>query len=286
MFIYETWYAKNYIDSRFRTSSSKSESDFSVELPRSFNVPHGVVAHIDDIVIPVSWSTIDARNNTAFVAFSCVGTLREYTFEFDSQNYDGAMFASMLTDYLNTAVIGFTHAGVSIEPLFVCAYDLGENRLTISLTDGSDRSGLVKELAPFGLVFYTDEYLKTESKLSTLNTINTIIRNTERTIITESAPYVCYLGLFQTRNLYLTSSALCSYDTVSNFGMGTKIKKIPCTAGYNKMIFQSSGSTLDGLDVSKRTLRFLDFKLVDSSFRTIPLQGNHFSFSIVFSQKR
>ena len=91
---------KMYIDSRFRTSSSKSESDFSVELPRSFNVPDGVVAHIDDIVIPVSWSTIDARNNTACVAFSCVGTLREYTFEFDSQNYDGAMFASMLTDYL------------------------------------------------------------------------------------------------------------------------------------------------------------------------------------------
>ncbi len=72
----------------------------------------------------------------------------------------------------------------------------------------------------------------------------------------------------------------CSYDTVSNFGMDTIIKKIPCTAGYNKMIFQSSGSTLDGLDVSKRTLRFLDFKLDDSNFRPIPLQGNHFSFSM------
>ena len=50
---------KIYIDSRFRTAGSKSESDFNIELPRSFNVPDGVVAHIDDIVIPVSWSTID-----------------------------------------------------------------------------------------------------------------------------------------------------------------------------------------------------------------------------------
>ena len=121
---------------------------------------------------------------------------------------------------------------------------------------------------------------------STANTVNTIIGNTTQRLITESAPYTCYVDLFNTRNLYLTSSALCSYDTVSNFGMDTIIKKIPVTHGYNKMILQSSGSTLDGLDVSKRTLRFLDFKLVDSSFRPILLQGNHFSFSIVFVPKR
>ena len=87
-----------------------------------------------------------------------------------------------------------------------------------------------------------------------------------------------YRFVFQTRNLYLTSSALASYDTVSNFGIDTINLKIPCTAKYNQMITQSSGSTLDGLDVSKRTLLFIDFKLVDSSFRTVPLKGNHFSF--------
>ena len=59
---------KTYIDSRFRTANSKSESDFNVELPRSFNVPDGVVAHIDDIVIPVSWNVIDDRNNKAYIS--------------------------------------------------------------------------------------------------------------------------------------------------------------------------------------------------------------------------
>ena len=61
---------KIYIDSRFRTANSKSETDFNIELPRSFNVPDGVVAHIDDIVVPVSWSTIDERNNIAYVCFT------------------------------------------------------------------------------------------------------------------------------------------------------------------------------------------------------------------------
>ena len=45
---------KNYIDTRYRAKNCKSETDFNVELPRSFNIPDGVVAHIDDIVLPVS----------------------------------------------------------------------------------------------------------------------------------------------------------------------------------------------------------------------------------------
>jgi hypothetical protein len=277
---------KIYIDSRFRTANSKSESDFNVELPRSFNVPDGVVAHIDDIVIPVSWNVIDDRNNKAYVSFSCVGTELKKDFTFVNGNYDGFGFAAMLENFLNEKVKGFTHAGVLIEPVFVCDYDVRTNNLEIKLTDNSARAGLVKELAPFVLVFLTDEYLKTEQGLTTPNTMNNIIRNTEIKFITQATPYKCYIDLFATRNLYLISSALCSYDTVSNFGMDTIIKKIPCTAKYNEMIFQSSGSTLDGLDVSKRTLRFLDFKLVDTSFKTVPLQGNHFSFSIVFVQKR
>ena len=167
-------------------------------------------------------------------------------------------------------------------PTFTCAYDNRENQLTLRIVD--DRSAPEKSAALFFLHFHTDDEIITKYHI-TPNTINTIIRNTTHTPITEAMPYVCYLDLFNTRNLYLTSSALASYDVVSNFGMDTIIKKIPCTAGYNKMLTQSSGSTLDGLDVSKRTLRFIDFKLFDSSFRTIPLQGNHFSFSIIFTQK-
>ena len=271
---------KIYIDSRFRTADSKSESDFNVELPRSFNVPDGVVAHIDDIVIPVSWKTVDERNNKCYVAFGGVGAgVRESTFTFVPGSYDGASFATSLAAGLNTAI-----AGYSVVPVFSCVHDLKENTITVSFVD--PRTPLIKAAAPFILEFYTDAFLAGRSK-EPPHSINTIIGNTSQdTLVKESTPYRCYIDLFNTRNLYLTSSALCSYDTVSNFGMDTIIKKIPCTGGYNRMIFQSTGSTIDGLDVSKRTLRYLDFRLVDSSFKTVSLQGNHFSFSIVFEQKR
>jgi hypothetical protein len=78
-----------YIVSRFRTAGSNSGSGFNIELPRSFIVPDGVVAHIDDIVIPVSWSTVDERNNTCYVAFKWGEATLEYHFTFDFRNYDG-----------------------------------------------------------------------------------------------------------------------------------------------------------------------------------------------------
>ncbi len=48
------------------------------------------------------------------------------------------------------------------------------------------------------------------------NTVNATIRNTVQTSITEAELYVCYLDLFQTRNLYFTSSALATYDNTEN----------------------------------------------------------------------
>ena len=273
---------KIYIDSRFRTANSKSESDFNVELPRSFNVPDGVVAHIDDIVIPVSWTTIDERNKNCYVKLSCgEANVSDTYFSFDKQNLQGLQFATQLAARLN-----FIFKDFAPVPFFMGEYDLTNNNITLSIIDART-SKTEKDANPLILQIHTDATLALPPyNNSTPNTINTIIRNTVQGTIKAGAPYTCYIDLFGTRNLYLTSSALCGYDTVSNFGIDTIIKKIPCTSTYNTMIFQSSGSTLDGLDVSKRTLRYLDFKLVDTSFRPIPLQGNHFSFSIVFQQKR
>ena len=58
---------KVYIDTRFKTSDSKSDSEFFIELPRSLNVPENCICYITDVVIPVSWSTIDARNNKVYM---------------------------------------------------------------------------------------------------------------------------------------------------------------------------------------------------------------------------
>ena len=268
--------SKIYIDTRFRASGD--ETDFTVELPRVFNVPPNTTCWIDDIVIPVSWSSIDSRNNMCYVRFNCGNFQRDTEFAFTPGNYTGAEFQSALSVKLNQSSKTFV-----AELIFTCVYDLNENILKITITD--PRSSSEKSTNPCFFEILNDQRVKDHKKIHSPNTINNIIRNTTTKILTDAGVYSCYIDLYGTRNLYLTSSALSSYDTVSNFGNDTIVKKIPCGANYNQLIVLNSGSVIDGMDVSKRTLRILDFKLVDTNFKTIPLRGNHFSFSIIFKKR-
>ena len=210
---------KIYIDSRFRTANSKSESDFNVELPRSSNVPDGVIAHIDDIVIPVSWRTVDERNNKCYIDVFCGTAQRDANFALTPQNYDGFTLATELAAKLNLALVNFVPL-----PVMSCSYDILSGLLTISMTDARTGTGNL----PIYLQILTDDTLTLgPQKTSNPCTIKTIIGNKNQSLITVAEPYKCYVDLFNTRNLYLTSSALCRYDTVSNFGMDTIIKKNP-----------------------------------------------------------
>ena len=69
---------KVYIDTRFKTPDSKSDSDFFIELPRSLNVPEDTICYLTDIVIPVSWSTVDARNNNLYLDIQITETFHRY----------------------------------------------------------------------------------------------------------------------------------------------------------------------------------------------------------------
>ena len=182
---------KIYIDSSFRTKNSKSETDFSIELPRSCNVPDGVVAHIDDIVIPVSWSTIDERNRNCYVRMYYGSSVIADNYAFSVQNYTGAQFATELALILN-------HTALTLSSLldFDCVYDLTENLLGITLSD--TRNEALKASTPFKLEILTDETLSTGSnRIADPRTINTIIRSTTQIFITEAAPYTCYLDFFK-----------------------------------------------------------------------------------------
>ena len=54
---------KVYIDTLFKSADSLSDCEFCIELPRSLNIQENTICYIIDVVIPVSWSTVDTRNN-------------------------------------------------------------------------------------------------------------------------------------------------------------------------------------------------------------------------------
>ena len=270
---------KIYVDTRFKTADSKSDTDFNIELPRTFNVPDGVVAYIDDIVIPISFSTVDDRNNNLYIKFLYDGFYYYKQLTMDSKNYSGITFAEALKTKLNAAIVPY-------KLNFETIYDYTDNLLTIKVDDTRPVQN-----TPLVVEFLSDEELKTgaysSTPISKPKTLNQILRITKTMVfVGATSQNKIYIDLHTTRNLYLTSSALASYNIVSNFGNDTIIKKIPVRAGFNEMLFDEGADGMDYLDVSRRTLRYIDFKLVDSYFNVVDLRNNHFSFSILFEVKR
>jgi hypothetical protein len=50
---------------------------------------------------------------------------------------------------------------------------------------------------------------------------------------------------------------------------------------YGQMLFDGAEAGFDYLDVSRRALQRIDFKLQDSFRNVLDLRGNHWSFSLV-----
>jgi hypothetical protein len=176
---------------------------------------------------------------------------------------------------------------------FNIEYDYIENQLKIEIIDLRPIAERIGSVADVKLLsdedLLTDKWDGTPLSKDNLHTMNQIIRLTKTTLIknTPSGDYIYYtnLDLHTTRNLYLHSSVLASYDTLSNFHMDTIIKKISVKANYNELIFDSSMAGFDYLDVSRRSLQRIDFRLTDSYGNTINLKNSHWSMSIIF-QKR
>ena len=266
---------KVYIDTRFKTLDSKSDSDFYIELPRSLNVPENCIVYLTDVVIPVSWSTIDARNNKLYIYIDWTDYKIYKTVELPMKNYNGPTFAVALQLAINTAM----NAGLHFDVL----YDKNDNLITISQRDHPEAMVYLVSGADLQVGKYWDKVLP-KNEIHSLNGVLRIGKYSY--LLQEAFPYVAYIDLHTTRNLYITSSTLASYNTVSNFSNDVIIKKVAVKANYSEMLFDTAEAGYDFLDVSKRALNRLDFKLQDSFGNVVDLRNNHWSFSLVFQEMK
>ena len=54
---------KIYIDTRFKSSDSRSDSDFKIDLPTTLLMPEDTGFYIDDACIPHTWYTVETGRN-------------------------------------------------------------------------------------------------------------------------------------------------------------------------------------------------------------------------------
>ena len=264
---------KVYIDTRYKTEDSNSHSDFFIELPRTLNVPENTICYVTDVVIPVSWSTVDIRNNKLYIYldWNTYKIYKEITIPV--MNYSGPDFAAAVQLGINQAMNAVIFFSVS--------YALGDNMLTITQTNKPEVICYLVSSADLQVGKYWNTTIAKEN-ICSMNGILRIGKSSYKMDV----PYKSYIDLFTTRNLYITSSCLASYNIISNFGNDVIIKKVAVKAGYSQMLFDSADAGYDFLDVSKRSLSRIDFKLQDSYGNNIDLRNNHWSFSLVFQEKK
>ena len=93
-----------------------------------------------------------------------------------------------------------------------------------------------------------------------------------------------FLDLHPIRNLYLVSPSRGTFDTLNVTGDMNVIKKIPVNCNYNEMIFDQVVLAYDYVDVSKQTLKRIEFQLKDIYGSVVDLKGDRWSFSLLFAK--
>ena len=255
---------KIYIDSRFKSSDSASHSDFKIDLPLTFLMPEDTGFYIDDVCIPHTWYPISERNN--LIAFKYSNT--------DCFAY--VPVGSYNTANLGEGIIKAMTTSLSNILRFELTYDPTKNNLTI---------GLLASLKPFqAFKIYTDEELKLIAPSLVGRSMNTMLKNTVPKAYDNTDHVTGYIDIYPVRNIYMTASGLGNFNTISVAGDRNIVKKIPVNAGHGEVIFDQTVTGMDYLDCSHQTLSRLSFQLKDVFGTILELNGNHISFSIVFSR--
>ena len=273
---------KIYIDTKYKSADSVSDSDFKIDLPQSLTFPENSVFYIDDVSIPHSWYVIESGINDKLYlnVIADDGSLDAfYDITISQGNYNGVDLATELGIRINNDVF------ISNLPnVFAVTYSAKRNAIAIDI-----------QYSAYKFRIFTPEDLKRSEiharysnayDINNPHDINEILGNVDGV-----SPYYQFptsyesesLNMQTIRNIYIYSS-LGNYNTIGPRGENSIIKKVPVNANKGEFIFDQVLTSNDFGDCSKQTLRTLKFDLKDSRGNHINFHGSNLSFSIIFSR--
>ena len=259
---------KVYIDSRFKTASSSSDSNFKYELTETIQLPDKCACFIDDLIIPHSWYNIDNDNKYIYVKrYQPDIPLTEWNkLELEVQNHT--------LDSLKTA----------LSNAFIAQYGAGQVAVS-----ANSRTGIITITATGidTIKLYTDVELRSANDWggtgydsNNLQSANEVLSNTSTQFATTINTNM--IDLRRYHNIYISSPNIGSFSTLGPRGESNIIKKVPVSTDYGFMIFDNVVAPHDYMIVSKQLLKTLEFRLSDAYGRTIDLHGIPVSFSLIF----
>ena len=292
---------KVYVDSRFRTNDSVSNSDFKFELKEALDLPDNTVCYVDDICIPHTWRTIESHNNKLYIIFKTEylvggGDQQGFAYNYDpfilnipEGNYTGVALANAIQELLNNFSATF---------LFEAVYNPARGSITITANseDMLEKSFIIP--TDFGIITWMSnpdypwknrEGIAQAVDTDNLQSINGVLRNTDNEFIPVSPQSDFYrtyesgfLDLLNIHNIYLHCPNLGHFNSIGVRGENSIIKKIPVSSSFGYLILDSVVSPHDKMDVSRQNVKTIQITLKDVYGTVINLHGASVSFSLVF----
>jgi len=261
---------KIYIDSRHKTISSKSDSDFEIQLKEAINLPDNCVCVVSDVVLKNTLTTIEPFNQNIYVRVDNVDKI----VKLDSRNYNikdlGAHITAKLNEQFRTE---------EVNKPFEFVEDVFNTKILI---------------APVGrktLRIFTDDELKINNitwnggyyDKFNLKSINSVISNYGTSITrTASNPFITGRVSLQSLDYVLLSSFSLGYTSYgSREGERHIIKKIGLMP-YGEISSMPFFDVSDCIPVHKMSLTRLKFIVTDPYGNIIDLHGGNISFSLLF----
>ena len=196
---------KVYIDSRFKTKDSKSNSDFKYELVESIQLPDKCAAYVDDVIIPVSWYNIDENNRYLYVRRfeDLTNTKTDRIVPIEISNHTPDTLTDAVQDALNTAY------GTGV---FSVSYDSRKLKLYIRPEPQSE----VKVFTDEELIGVNDWSGATYNS-SNLMSANEVVGNYTIQYFTTTFESGI-VDLRRIHNVYITSANLSTFQTLGPRG--------------------------------------------------------------------
>ena len=268
---------KVYVDSRYKTNDSASNSDFKFEIKEALDLPDNTVCYIDDICIPHTWYTIEEYNNKLYVENTYPDfSLSASVLSLPEGNYNATSLATTLQSTLQHSFPNENYR---------CVYNTARGSITIS----SDRSFRIytdnQVIEMTNILSNQPGWVDNNNQLTTVDvnnlmSINEVFRHSE-----PRNPEVTFetgfIDLLNVHNIYIHSS-LGHYNSVGVRGENTIIKKVSVSSSFGYLILDNVVAPHDKIDVSRLNLKTIHFSLKNVHGNLINLHGAHISLSLIF----
>ena len=212
---------KVYIDSRYRTNDSVSDTDFRFDLKQCIDLPDNCVCYIDDVQIPHTWYSVEDYNNKLYMQVFSNGLSADrwfYIVPLTPGNHNGTSLATNIQDMLRLYFPSYN---------FGANYSASKGNITINSSSQLFRIVSDRELQgwPSSTVCKNNLNEHVPFNQYDLKSANSILRNTEIALSFGNTFTSQFIDLLNTHSIFIHSPNIGSFETLGPRGESTIIKK-------------------------------------------------------------